>query len=214
MKNLKLVFGLFVLSLLATATLSAQTSDKANKIIEDSKKKFDGLKSITAKFSYTLSNPNLEEEIVKKGDVMLQKGNKYRIFLGDEEFRCDGKTVWVIMHADEEITITDFDPEESMSVEGIYKVYNEKTRSKYEGEEGGAHRVTLFMQDEESDAWKVEMWINKSSKLVDKAKMYGRNGTTYTYVLASVKENVEIPASKLTCNPGTEFPDYYENDLR
>lgn len=190
MKNIKIVFGILCLSLLFGA-VQAQSNPQADKVIKASQAKFDGLSDVVADFTYTLSNPNMKKPVVKKGVVTLKK-NKYKIVFSDEEMYCNGKYNWVVLKADEEIVKSNFDPEEGLSPDRLYKVYEKDMKSNYEGEDGGAHKVTLFAKTDDGDIWKTTLWINKSTKLIDKAIMYARNGSQYTYSMANIQTNTGV----------------------
>lgn len=185
MKLIKYIFAASAF-FFAFTLANAQTSKKADDILKASKKKFEGVKDVTATFSYTLNNPNLAKPIVKKGNLFY-KGDKYKVSFSDEEIYCNGQAVWIKLNADEEVTITDFDPEESMSISKIFNLYENGTKSKYEGEEDGSHKIILFANEDSGDIWKSEIWVNKSSKMIDRALLHARNGSTYAYKMGSVK---------------------------
>ncbi|MEM7040194.1 MAG: outer membrane lipoprotein carrier protein LolA, partial [Bacteroidota bacterium] len=169
----------------------AQRSPQADKVIKQSKAKYDGLKDLQASFVYTLSNPNLKKPIVKKGHITL-KDNKYRVKFSDEEMYCDGKYVWVKLNEDEEIIKSDFEPDGSTSPDRLYKIFEEDSKTRYDGEESGAHKVTVFSNDDKAEVWKSEIWISKSSKLIDRAVMHGRNGSQYEYKMSELKLNSNV----------------------
>lgn len=185
MKNLKIYFSGLLL-IFCASTMRAQSA-QADKIIKAAESKFNGLQDISAKFKYTLNNPNLKKPIVKEGKIDFAK-NKYRIVFPDEEIYCNGRYVWIVLKEDEEITKSNFDPEEGLSPQKVFKVYQD-TKSKYDGLEGSLHKITLFSNNDKSDIWKTEVWVDKSSSMVNKSKMYARNGSTYEYSMQSIKTN-------------------------
>ena len=187
MKNLMKMFAL--LGLVFTFGLAqAQGSAQADKVIKASKKKFDSASDISAKFSYTLSNPNMKKPITKSGSFQYKKGNKYRVEFPDMVIVSDRKYIWQILVEDEEITKTDF-TEEAMGPEKIFQAYEDDTKSRYDGVEGATEKVTLFANNKTDELWKTELWINKSDKLPAKAKMHARNGSTYAYTMNGMKIN-------------------------
>ena len=190
MKNLMKMFALLGL-VCAFSLAQAQGSAQADKVISASKKKFDSAKDVTASFTYTLSNPNMKKPIVKKGNVVFKKKNKYKIAFPDMIMVCDGKHIWQVLVEDEELIKSDY-TEEAMSPENIFNVYEDATKSRYDGVENGMDKVTLFANDKTADIWKTELWINKSDKMPGKAKMHARNGSTYEYSMTGIKTNTSI----------------------
>jgi outer membrane lipoprotein carrier protein len=172
----------------------AQSNPKADKIIKASQDKFNALTDVTADFSYTLSNPEMKKPVAKKGTVILKK-SKYKIIFPDEEMYCNGKYTWVVLKADTEIMKNDFNPKEDLSPDRLYKMYKDDVKTDYNGEEAAAHKVTIFANNDDGDIWKTVLWINMESKLIDKAIMYARNGSQYTYVMTNIKTNTGVSES-------------------
>lgn len=189
MKNIRIAIGMLAL-LFTFGALQAQ-SPQADRLIQQSKAKYEGLKDLQASFTYTLSNPNMKKPVVKQGDITL-KGNMYKIVFADEEMYCDGKYLLVKLNEDEEIIKSDVDPEGSLTPDRLYAIYEEDTKTKYDGVEGGSEKISLFAKTKEGDIWKTELWINKSSKLIDKAVMYARNGSQYKYEMKAMKSNTGV----------------------
>jgi outer membrane lipoprotein carrier protein len=191
----KIQFVLGILSFMAICSFAqAQSNPKADKIIKASQDKFNALTDVTADFSYTLSNPEMKKPVAKKGTVILKK-SKYKIIFPDEEMYCNGKYTWVVLKADTEIMKNDFNPKEDLSPDRLYKMYKDDVKTDYNGEEAAAHKVTIFANNDDGDIWKTVLWINMESKLIDKAIMYARNGSQYTYVMTNIKTNTGVSES-------------------
>ena len=189
MKNFRILFTVIAL---VVDSLGAQAqANKAETIIKQSQSKFKSYKDVKAKFTYSVNNPNLKKPIVKQGEVTL-KGNKYKVVFQDEEMYCNGKFVWVILKQDLEVVKSSFKADEGMSPDRIYKIYETGMKSRYDAEEGDNHKVTLFAKDDGGDIWKTELWISKTTKLVKKAIMYARNGSSYQYEMNDVKTDTGV----------------------
>lgn len=198
----KIRFILTILSLVFAARLSvAQNSPKADRAIKDSQKKFNSLKDLSSEFTYTLKNPNLGEPIVKKGKILFSK-NKYHITFPDEEMICNGTFIWMVLKEEKEVTKQEFNPNESLSPEKMYKIYEKDTKSRFDGEENGNEKVTLFASNDKGDIWKTELWIEIKTKLISKAVMHARNGSSYEYQMNSIKTDIGIPISSFEVDEG------------
>jgi outer membrane lipoprotein carrier protein len=169
----------------------AQSNPKADGVIKASQAKFNSFADVTADFSYTLTNPDMKKPVVKKGTLTLKK-SKYLLVFPDEEMYCNGKYTWVLMKADMGIMKNDFNAKEDLSPDRIYKMYKEDVKTDYNGEEAGAHKVTVFANNDDGDVWKTTLWVNIETKLIDKAIMYARNGSTYTYVMSNIRVNTGV----------------------
>lgn len=193
MKNFRKMFGLVAVLLFTASLTFAQSDKKADAVIKSSKEKFDKLQDISASFTYTLNNPNLKKPIVKTGKVVF-KDSKYLITFPDEEMYSNGKYIWIKLVGDEEITKTDY-TDESISPDKIFSLYEKDMKSRYDGDDGQNHKITLFANDKKNDIWKTELSISKSTKLVSSAVMHARNGSTYEYKMANIKTNSGHPDS-------------------
>jgi outer membrane lipoprotein carrier protein len=189
MKKFRLI--LLVAGLVFAFGFAQAQTGKAETIIKQSQTKFKSYKDVKAKFTYSVSNPNLKKPIVKQGELTL-KGNKYKVVFQDEEMYCNGKFVWVILKSDLEVVKSTFKEDEGLSPDRIYKIYETGMKSRYDAEEGDNHKVTLFAKNDDGDIWKTELWINKTSKLVKKAVMYARNGSQYQYEMNEIKTDTGV----------------------
>lgn len=213
MKNifllLALVFGFYSIT-------NAQSDPKSKKILSTSKKKFSSLKDYKAGFNYKMENlASKDKPLVKKGTVFVKK-NMYKIELPDQVVYCNGEKVWVHLIKEKEVTVSDFDPDESMSISKVYTVYEDDMKSRYDGAKTingvACHKITLFSKDQDSEYWKVEVLVNQKTNLVEQSKLFGRNGTNHTYTLTSAKSNSGLSSSMFTFDkskhPGVEVIDF------
>ena len=212
MKNLMKTFALLGF-VLAFGLVQAQVDAKADKVIKASKKKFDSASDLTASFTYTLSNPNMKKPIVKQGSLQFKKGNKYMINFPDMSVVSNGRYIWQILHEDEELIKSDY-TEEAMSPDKIFQVYENDTKSRYDGVEGNAEKITLFANSKTDEIWKTELWIDKTNKLPSKAMMYARNGSSYQYQMKGIKTNSGVNEATFTVSEdGYEDKGYIITDL-
>ena len=70
MKNFRIAFGM--LTFIFAVALANVQSPQADRLIQQSKAKYEGLKDLKASFVYTLSNPNMKKPVVKQGDITLK----------------------------------------------------------------------------------------------------------------------------------------------
>lgn len=197
MKNWKLYLSLFGFVALSLGVF-AQTSSKADGILKDAQKKYKSLTDLKAEFTFTLSNPNMKKPVVKTG-LAIMSGNKYKISFPDEEMYCDAKHVWIVSPNDEEVTVSCFDANESISPDKIFNLTETGAKTRYDGLEEGLDKITLFSKDE-SDLIRTEVWINPTDKLVKRAKMFGKNGSVYEYKMNKITPNTGAAASTFTYN--------------
>jgi outer membrane lipoprotein carrier protein len=180
-------------ALLAAFLLTAALgfAQSADQIIQESKAKFNSLTDLTATVAYTMANPNLASPQVKSGTLWMKKA-KYKVVFTSEEMYCNGIFVWVYQKSKKTTDKLDFDPEESLSPDRVFKIYQEESKVRYDALEGNRHKITVFSSKENSDIIKTVVWINKTTKIIEKASLYARSGSTYTYELSAIQTNTQI----------------------
>ncbi len=196
----------------------AQKDPRADKIIAETKKKLERLNDLTAQFSWTLRNRGVKNQrpITKRGTFYYKKGNRYRIETATQAIYCDGKTIWNYLKDDEEVTITDYDPEEDFSFARLFTLYSEGMKVRYDGSETikgvPLEKITMFPKNRNTDYFKVVMWIGKD-RIPKRMEVWGRNGAVITYELLNIKTNQGLQDAFFVFDP-QKYPDIEVNDLR
>ncbi len=206
------------LFLIALFVVKAQQDPRAVNVIKAVKKKINSLSDLEAQFSYQIKMRGKKDfkPITKNGSIRMKQGNKYRIDLPSQAIYCDGKTVWNFLKDDEEVNISNYDPEESMSIQKIFSVFDQKMKVRYDGEHyinGQKTRlITFFPYSSKEDYFKILVWVN-SNNLPVKMEIWNRNGSVVTYTLKSIKTNIGI-SDQVFVFDKSKYPDVEVNDLR
>ncbi|AKQ46356.1 cell envelope biogenesis protein LolA [Rufibacter radiotolerans] len=197
---MKRIFSLLLAFLLVVPFAQAQNAQKdpqAQKILDAMSKKYQAMNAFKVSFTQTLESPSTKVKESINGDITVA-GNKFRLAVAGQEIINNGATIWTFMKKENEVTISDFDPEEQeMTPNQIYTLYQKGYRYVYAGEEkvGGeaVHVVDLTPDDRDNQVFKVRLHISKKDNSIKSWKMFRKNGNRYTY---SVK--------KFTANPPLE----------
>ena len=182
---------------LFTMALMAQGDPKAKAVLDNVSKKAQGLKSLKANFSITITGAKNSKPQTKSGKVFM-KGDKYYVSLSGQEIYCDNKTIWTYMKESNEVQISSFDPNEnSFSPSKLFTNFYDKEYSyKYVGEQTvGGQKVDvihLTPTNKSKQYTKVELMIDKSKNVVAGGKMYEKNGNVYQYTVTGYTPNPTI----------------------
>lgn len=199
------------------AVVNGQNDPKAVEIMSSSRQKYNGLKDMTTSFKYTLENKSLKNGNTSRTGTMKIKGKKYRVSFSEQEVICDGTTIWMVMKPEKEINISEFDPEESLSLDRMYKIYEKETKSKYDKEETIGttvyHKMSLFSITKNSDYSRVEVWVNKKTMMLERAVIFQRNGALVRYELSNIKTDTGVPDSDFVFSKAA-YPGFEIVDLR
>lgn len=196
MKSVAIVLSPFFL--LAFFFLSGFTDlqdDRAEKILKSSKSTFDAQEDFTANFRYGLSSSRPDKKttsIEKTGTISFKKG-MFLIDMEDQAVYCDKESQWVLLKEDKEVNIFDYDPDEGVSVEAIFSLYESNAKTRYDGEEtmNGKvyHKIFLAATDDAVDYNQVKLWINKKTNFLEKAVLIDRRQTVTTMEFSNISIN-------------------------
>lgn len=183
MKNIFLLFALFLVGFNSIAqTLSDPV---AKSILDDVSTATDALEVIHIEFEFTLSNTTENISESSSGTLTI-KNNQYLLsFMGLRQI-SDGETIWTILEEDEEVQISDIDPEddEALSPSNLLKMY-EKGFTYQLGEKSGNLQIIDLLPEntDEVDYTKIELLIDTKVKQVKNLKQFGENGTDSEYTI-------------------------------
>jgi outer membrane lipoprotein carrier protein len=211
-----LTVSAFVLGL-AVQPAFAQTDAKAKTVLDAVSKKVNGLKSLKANFTFTLTGGkggNVKDS--KKGTIAM-KGQKYHLVLSGQEIICDTKTIWTYNKDAKEVQITNYNPaEQSMSpAKLLTNFYDKEYKYKYGGERKEAGKncdvIELTPTDASKKVSKVELLIDKSASMIAGGKYWEKNGNTYQWSVSNYAPNAAIGDDQFTWvtkdHPGVEVVD-------
>ncbi|MFN0201676.1 MAG: LolA family protein [Bacteroidia bacterium] len=198
MRNYVVYFlGLFTFMMLFTQNATAQTvqgDEKAIKILNASKSKFETMGDFTASFKYSLAGATQSAaKATKQGKIKYKKG-KFRITLPDQEMFCNKKKIWVYMKSDNEVNVSHYGGGDAgIDIEAIFKSYQNGAKAAYSGQENingmACHRIDLASTNKKLDYNQAKLWINTKTNFLEKVTLVDRRQTQTTYEFSNVKMN-------------------------
>jgi outer membrane lipoprotein carrier protein len=214
MKRISIFFFLF----LATAQLLfAQQDPKAAKVLDAMSKKYQSMKAFKASFIQTLENPSAKIKENMEGDITVS-GNKFRLKMSGQEVINNGTTIWTYMKSENEVNISDNDPDEQdLSPDKIYSLYKKGYKyvaladEKVNGELCSV--IELSPTDKSNPIFKVRMNISKKDNSVKSWKMFKNNGNRYTFTIKQFTPDVPVDATTFTFDK-TKYKGVKVIDLR
>ncbi|MDX2285006.1 MAG: outer membrane lipoprotein carrier protein LolA [Bacteroidia bacterium] len=181
--------------LFTSAVFSAfAPQDQAPQILQESKAKLQSIADLSSTFRYEISNPGMRA-VAKQGEIRYKKG-KYAIRMEDQEIFCDLQNLWVFLKQDNEVNVMRYDPNESMNMDNIFRIYETGSKPRYDGEavvHGVAcHKIYLALTDPGMEYNQAYLWVNKTTKLPEKITLINRKQTSTTYEFTSLRTNVGL----------------------
>jgi outer membrane lipoprotein-sorting protein len=201
---LKILFtGFFTFCVLAVFSQNNKlgTNDPdAKAILDKVSSKFKTYKTVTAKFSLSITNASDKVEGTKTG-VVYMKGPKYRVNISGKEIYSDGDNIWTYDKSANEVQLTKFDPSSNTITpqkmftnfydkDFLYKLNGEKKLGNKTVQE-----IELTPVDKTKTFFKVLVYVDKASKNIVSSKVFEKNGNHYIYTITSMDTNTSLSDS-------------------
>ncbi|UOQ77019.1 outer membrane lipoprotein carrier protein LolA [Hymenobacter sp. 5516J-16] len=196
---MKKYLALLALSVSLTTVATAQQDPKAGKILDQMSAKYQAMKAFKATFTQTLENDAAKVKENLSGDITVS-GQKFRLKMSGQEVINNGQTMWTYMKAENEVNISDYEPEDQeISPSQIYTLYKKGYKYAYvqEAKEGGelVDVIELSPEDRNNPVYKVRLKVGKTDKAVKSWQMFKKNGNRYTYKISKFQPNVPVDAT-------------------
>ncbi|MCF6331904.1 MAG: outer membrane lipoprotein carrier protein LolA [Draconibacterium sp.] len=186
--------------LLTSIFLQAKQDQKAKDILDKVSEKTRSYKTISADFSFTMENKEMEINEKNEGSIKL-KGQKYSVDLPDIGIKVfsDGTTLWNYMKEGNQVTISNVDDESSdlMDPTSLFSIYEKGFESKFisEKKEGNKtlYEIDLFPDNDELQVSKITVSIDKATLMINAAVLFGTDGNLYTIKVKKVETDINFP---------------------
>lgn len=204
---------IFYLALFVSPMLMNAQSAKA--LLDQVSSKVQSYDNIVIDFKYELTNKaeNLAQET--RGDVSLS-GNKYVLNLMGTTQLFDGSKLHVIIPEDEEINISDANPESSLTPSKMLTFYKKGYKATMDIEQNVNGRkiqyVKLVPSIASNEIKYILLGIDKESKHIYRQVLAQHNGTEITITVNQFKTNQPL-SSTLFSFDKSKYPNYYINRL-
>ncbi len=196
----------------------SQNDTKAETLLNDVSTKIKSYKNISIDFKYELNNANEENMNQEtRGDVVIE-GEKYKLNILGITRIFDGKTLYTISPADEEVTISsdNSDDESSISPSDMLSFYEDGYTYKMDIIQNVKGRkiqyVKLSPMDTDSEIKHVLLGIDATTKHIYNLIEVGKNGTKTTLTVNSFQTDQPISKTLFTFDE-SKYSDYFINRI-
>lgn len=166
-------------------SVQAQNDAQAKNILDRVSAFYQKQQNIEADFVLNIVNDDAGINESQTGQLMV-KGEKYRISTDELVRVSDGKSIWTHFLDDQEIQITDFDPEEEeMTPAKLFTIYEEGYNYSFVGRENGLNVIDLSPVDPDNPYFKIRLYIDPNASYITSATVFSRNGTQMTYSITN-----------------------------
>lgn len=210
-------FGLLLVALCASFMVHAQSSDKAQALLDEVSAKVNGYENILIEFKYSLNNPEANVQQDTRGDVSLE-GEKYVLNIMGTTRIFDGQKIYTIIPEDQEVNISTYNPDDEQEITPSKMLtfytdgYNYEMDIVQDVRGRKIQYVKLTPKDSNAEVTDILLGIDQQTKNIYNLIQTQDNGTRITITVQSFKTNQPIPNSLFTFKEN-RYSDYYINRL-
>jgi len=216
---MKRIFSIITITTLFFTQLFSQNDTEAKNLLDSFSKTMKSYTSITANFSFTLSNKAEKINDSYNGSITLQK-NMYKVELMGAVAYCNGKTRWTHMLEQGDVNITEPDQnsedvlENPQNIFTIYeKDFNYKKQTDIIIEGKSNYLIDLIPTSDEFSYSKISIAFSKQTKEPLEIKYYGKDGNNYTIKISSFTTNKQYQENYFVFDK-SKFPNAEIIDMR
>jgi len=210
MKKIAIVIiaALFSVSLFAQQDAQAKAAlEKAVSIVKKS--------ALKVVFSTTITSPASKKQTID-GTLFL-KGDKFKLLMNDAQSFFDGKTQWVYVPDNKEVTISTISSKEQeeinpLSVLSQYGGKDSKIVFNKENNATALNVIDIYPAIQSTNAFRIIVKLSKKTNYPASIQLFHKDGSTTTIIIKSFQE-VSLDNSTFTFNPKS-YPGVTVNDLR
>ena len=211
------ILSLVLFSFIFATVTNAQNS--AKQLLQEVSEKVKSYDNVQIEFKYNLNNTKERVSQETRGKVSLS-GDKYLLEMLGIERIFDGKKIYTIVPEDEEVTISNYDPEMESEItpSRMLTFYEDGYEAEMDIIQNVKGReiqyVALKPINKNNDIKRILLGIDVHTKNIYKLIQVDNNDTTYTVTVQSFKSNQPISESLFQFdNKKYEQNGYYINAL-
>jgi len=181
------VYKLFFFIYLISFYTYSQDDKKAVDLLDMMSEKYKKMEGFTTSFTYIMNN--LSENITDsfQGKISI-KEEMYVLFIEGQKIINDSKTIWTYLEDLNEVTISEFDPEEQeISLNNIFEIYKTGFSFKFLGVEKDLRLVEIYPDDQEKSYFKILFKIDYDG-LLSSFSVFDKSNSTFIYMINDFKE--------------------------
>ena len=221
MKKILLFIAIATFSFAATSQEKYTSKDpKAKSILDKLSAKHQAIDNIVIDFSATFSGAKIKSQTLK--GTAYKAGKKYAYYTPDYKVINDGRSNWLFIKAENEVTITsneDADEENGlMSPTELLSIWEKGFKYQFigEGKVGSKtlQEVRLFPENPKKSKYHtITLIVDKVKNELNKVEIKGRDGVNMVYNIKGFKSGAAIAGSKFKFDK-SKHPNCSVNDMR
>lgn len=199
------------LYLIATFNLMAQYDDNAPKQLDRLAEKIKNSAGISIDFNIQMQELGKDDLLDSDKGKLLLKGNAYVLSFNGTTTYCDGKSQWIYLEDEQEVTIQELD-EEEVTAASIFTQYQDGFKFRTLKESDNSAIIELIPTEKSSPYLRITLHINTLTQELNAFVIQSRNATLTEIKVNAWKEK-DLTTTDFVFNSSLH-PDVEVIDLR
>lgn len=192
-------------------------AQNAETILDKVRQKYDAMNKLCVEFSQTFHWKMAGETQNSKGRLCSLSGTMFRIEQGDQTIVTDGITLWTMSKSNQQVLIDQAGngKDENPFLKSFIEKYTRQYKAELLADESINNvphfHLRLAATTEDEFEREIELWIDKSSYIMNRVKQVDANGNDSIYEIISLRTDAPLSDKDFTLT----IPEGYEAvDLR
>lgn len=210
---------LYIFLLVFTAALFGQDDPEAKKILDEASVKTKSYKTIEADFELVIEN-KIENHVSNSTGKIKIKGEKYYLESMGSRVYFDGIMMWTYLVEENEVVITEPDPEDNDFMENpalIFSFYDRDFKLRLVGEtkldDRLMYEIDLYPKNLDQPYSRFKLFIDKEKKELYQVSAIGKEGMVYSAYIRNTIFNKEMKDEIFEFDP-SKYDDIIITDMR
>ncbi|MGF1532470.1 MAG: outer membrane lipoprotein carrier protein LolA [Bernardetiaceae bacterium] len=211
-RTLRLFLLPILLGFLFVAQSQAQYDTGAKKILDTARKKYEAMKGFETDFTYVMRNAAAGVEETLKGHIQVM-GDLFVLQTNNQIIYNNREKIWTYLSDVHEVTITDFAEDNTeVSPSSLLRKYEKGFKYLLSDPINGAQVVDLTPEDKNETYFRIRIFFDPQTHLIQKWIMSEKDGTQHTYELQQFAERKDFQ-KKMFIFPMEKYPKVEVIDL-
>jgi outer membrane lipoprotein-sorting protein len=196
MKKLKLS-AIFLFAALGSVFAQYESDAAAKNILDKTSQTIQKTTGIKAEFSLQIKSSQTERQETTNGSLWL-KGNKLKISLNGTDIFFDGKTQWIYVEENNEVTIGIPTEEELLEINPVAIISSYKKGYMLKKEDDKVtdgkpvYVINVYPEDRSKPYHRIELIIEKSTHNILQINTFGKNGVDISVKVTKYATNQNL----------------------
>ena len=188
----------------------------AVEVLDAISKKYRDYTTIKIDYTYKMEKDGKIQESVK-GNMMI-KGDKYYLLFDQQEYYCNGTTIWNYQKEINEISIFEYEEDNDffLNPSKLLSDWKKKFRAKFIREEIEKEKKIVIIDItpiKQEIYYKIRIFVDKEKLDFIRFAVHEKDNVVYTYSFDKFTVNSDIDDKKFELNTST-YPNAEINDMR